>query len=175
LVRAPHLEVGEESGRAVENSDAAIVRRKVTGGWLVGISLIVVTVFGSGAALVSSGGVGPSLRTEAASYQPGERVEIELRNGLRPAGYNLCFAYVALQGHEAEGWVAVPAALGPSAGDLVACTGELRPLLPLGGAHATVHLPSDLPPGEYRLVHELEIAGDRRAVATDAFTVGGDG
>jgi hypothetical protein len=163
---------GWRAGRGgVENTVGASVGRKVGGRQLAGICLVVLIVLGSGAVLMSSGGVGPSIRTEAASYQPGDQVGLQLRNGLRPAGYNLCFAFVSLQGHEAAGWVTVGTDLGPSTGDLIACTGELRPLPPLGRANATVHLPSDLPSGAYRLVHELEIGGDRRAVATDAFTV----
>jgi hypothetical protein len=132
----------------------------------------VLGVLGSGHALTSSGGVGPSLRMEATSYQPEDRVGFHLRNGLRPAGHNPCFAFVTLQVHDGDGWVTVTADLGPPTGELVACTGELRPLPPLGRSHSTLHLPSDLPSGEYRLVHVLEIGGDRRAVATDPFTVG---
>jgi hypothetical protein len=163
--------VGEELEGLMENADAAVGRRKVAGRPLAGIWLVVLTVLGGGY-VVSSGGAGPSLRTEAVSYQPGDQLEVQLRNGLRPAGYNLCFAFVTLQGHEADRWVSVAADLGPSTGDLVACAAELRPLPPLGRAHATVHLPADLPSGTYRLVHDLEASGDRRAVATDAFTVG---
>lgn len=55
------------------------------------------------------------------------------------------------------GDLVVRSLVGPSDRDLVACTGELRPLPPLGGAHATVHLPAGLSPGEYRVVHELEV------------------
>jgi hypothetical protein len=170
---APGAGVDSREG-GVANTDVAIVRRKVSGRQLAGLCLVVLSVLGIGYAVASSGGVGPSMRTEATSYQPGDHVDLQLRNGLRPAGYNLCFAFVTLQGHGASGWVTVAADLGPSTGDLVACTGELRPLPPLGGAQATVHLPPDLPTGEYRLVHELEVSGHRRAVATDAFTVGRD-
>jgi hypothetical protein len=163
--------VGEELEGLMENADAAVGRRKVAGRPLAGIWLVVLTVLGGGY-VVSSGGAGPSLRTEAVSYQPGDQLEVQLRNGLRPAGYNLCFAFVTLQGQGAAGWVTVAADLGPPTGDMVACTAELAPLPPRGRAQATVHLPSDLPAGEYRLVHELEVRGARRAVATDAFTVG---
>jgi hypothetical protein len=156
----------------VESTDVAIGRWKVAGRRLVGFCLLVLSVVGSGYAAVASGGAGPSLRTEATAYQPGDRVDLELRNGLRPAGYNLCFAFVTLRGHEAARWVTVAADLGPSTGHLVACTGELLPLLPLARVQAAVHLPSDLPAGEYRLVHELEVSGDRRAVTSDPFTVG---
>jgi methionine-rich copper-binding protein CopC len=159
----------------VENADAASAGGRFAGrqlGRICLVVLVVLIVLGSGAALMSSGSVGPSMRTEAASYQPGDQVGVQLRNGLRPAGYNLCFAFVSLQGHDVDGWVTVAADLGPSTGDLIACTAELRPLPPLGGAHATVHLPPELPSGAYRLVYELEISGDRRAVTTDPFTVG---
>jgi hypothetical protein len=162
--------VSREGG--VGSTDGAIGRWKVTGRQLAGICLVVLSVLGVGYGVVSSDRVGPSMWTEATSYQPGDQVDLQLRNGLRPAGYNLCFAFVTLQGHEAAGWVTVAADLGPPTGDMVACTAELAPLPPLGGAQATVHLPSDLPSGEYRLVHELEVSGARRAVATDAFTVG---
>jgi hypothetical protein len=156
----------------VGSTDVAIGRWKATGRRLAGLCLVVLSVLGVGCGVVSSGGVGPSMRTEATSYQPGDQVDLQLRNGLRPAGSNLCFAFVTLQGHEAAGWVTVAADLGPSTGHLVACTAELGTLPPLGGAQVTVQLPSDLPPGEYRLVHELEVSGGRRAVATDPFTVG---
>jgi hypothetical protein len=160
----------QESG--VESTDVATGRRKVTGRQLAGLCLVLLSVLGLGCGVVSSGGVGPSMRTNATSYLPGDEVDLHLRNGLRPAGANLCFAFVTLQGHEAAGWVTVAADLGPSTGHMVACTAELGPLPPLGGAQTTVRLPSDLPSGEYRLVHELEVSGDRRAVATDPFTVG---
>jgi hypothetical protein len=153
-------------------TDVAIGRWKITGRRLAWICLVLLAVLASGHALASDSGVGPAMRTEATSFQPGDPVEVQLRNGLRPAGYNLCFAFVTLQGHEAAGWVTVDADLGPPTGDPFVCPGELRPLPPLGRAHATVHLPADLPSGEYRLVHELEIGGDRRAIATDPFTVG---
>jgi hypothetical protein len=159
----------------VEDTGGAVAGRKVAGRQLARIGLIVLTVLGSGAALLSSGSLGPSLRTDAASYQPGDQVGVQLRNGLRPAGYNLCFAFVTLQGHEGDGWVSVAADLAPSTEGLLACTSELRPLPPLGGADATVRLPPDLPSGAYRLVHELEISGDRRAVPTGAFTVDAGG
>jgi hypothetical protein len=161
----------EPGGSKVENPDAATVPRKVAGRRLAGIGLLVLAVLGSGA-LLTIGSAGPSLRTQASAYEPGDLVDLQLRNGLLPAGYNLCFAFMILQVYEAEGWETVAADLGPPDADLVACTGELRPLPPLGGAQATMHLPSDLPPAEYRVVHELEVRGDRRAVATDAFTVG---
>jgi hypothetical protein len=157
----------------VGRTDVVIGRWKVTGRQLAGLCLVVLSVLGVGCGVVSSGGVGPSMRTEATSYQPGDQVDLQLRNGLRPAGSNLCFAFVTLQGQGAAGWVTVAADLGPPTGDMVACTAELAPLPPLGRAQATVHLPSDLPSGEYRLVHELEVSGGaRRAVATDAFAVG---
>jgi hypothetical protein len=155
----------------VGSTDVVSGRWKVTGRLLAGLCLVVLSVLGVGCGVVSSGGVAPSMRTEATSYQPGDQVDLQLRNGLRPAGSNLCFAFVTLQGHEAAGWVTVAADLGPPTGNMVACTAELGPLPPLGSAQATVHLPSDLPSGEYRLVHELEVSGARRAVATDAFTV----
>jgi hypothetical protein len=159
-------------GAKVENPDAVTVPRKVAGRQLAGIGLLVLLVLGGGAALLTIGSVGPSLRTQASAYEPGDLVDVQLRNGLLPAGYNLCFAFMTLQVYEPEGWETVTADLGPPDEDLVACTGELRPLPPLGGAQATMHLPSDLPPGEYRVVHELEVRGDRRAVATDAFNLG---
>jgi hypothetical protein len=159
----------------MERTDVAADRWRGSGRRLAGIGLLVLAVLGSGVALTSSGGVGPSMRTEESSYQPGDRVEFQLRNGLRPAGYNLCFAFVTLQREATEGWDAIAADLGPATGDLVACRAELRPLPPLGRAAAAVHLPTDLPAGAYRLVHELEIGGDRRAVATDTFTVDAGG
>jgi hypothetical protein len=160
----------------VEHTDPTVTggRRTVPGRWRAGTVLLALAVLG-GLALSASGGVGPSLRTEEGSYQPGDRVELQLRNGLRPAGYNLCFAFVALQRQGPEGWDTVAAHLGPPTEDLVACRADLRPLWPLGRVSSTVHLPSDLPSGAYRLVHGLEIGGDRRAVATDPFTVDADG
>lgn len=154
----------------MENPDAATVPRKVPSRRLAGIGLLVLAVLGGGAAL-TIGNVGPSLRTQAWAYEPGDLVHLQLRNGLLPAGYNLCFTFLSLQVHEAERWETVAADLGPPDERLVACTGELRPLPLLGGAQATMHLPSDLPTGEYRVLHALEIRGERRAVATDAFTV----
>jgi hypothetical protein len=161
----------ETGGSKVENPDAATVPGKVAGRRLAAIALLVLTVLGGGT-LLTIGSVGPSLRTQTSAYEPGDLVDVQLRNGLLPAGYNLCFPFVMLQVYEAEGWETVAADLGPPDEDLVACTGELRPLPPLGGAQTTIHLPSDLPPGEYRVFHELEVRGDRRAVATDSFTVG---
>jgi hypothetical protein len=154
----------------VKRKNADVVRRTLSGRRLAGACLVVASMLG-GYALVT-GDIGPAIRTDAASYQPGDRVDVRLRNGPRPAGYNLCFAFAVLQRQGAEGWAPVPAYLGPAAEGVVACTAEMRTLRPLGGREAAVHLPSDLPDGQYRLVHEVEIGGESRALATDPFTVG---
>jgi hypothetical protein len=170
---AAYLPVDETGVWKVKNPGATTFSRKVAGRRRARIGVLVLTVLGSGV-LLTTGNIGPSLRTEASAYEPGDLVDLQLRNGPLPAGYNLCFAFMTLQVHEAEGWETLAANLGPPE-ELVACTGELRPLPPLGGAQATVHLPSDLPHGDYRVVHALEVRGDRRAVATNAFTVGAGG
>jgi hypothetical protein len=93
----------EPGGSKVENPDAATVPRKVAGRRLAGIGLFVLAVLGSDA-LLTIGSVGPSLRTQASAYEPGDLVDLQLRNGLLPAGYNLCFAFMIVQVYEAEGW-----------------------------------------------------------------------
>jgi hypothetical protein len=157
----------------VKTKNAETDRLRLGGRQLVGVWLVVLPLLVGSFALMLGGGIGPRMRTDAGSYQPGDRVDVQLRNGLRPAGYNLCFAFAGLQRHETQGWIAVPGDLSPPVGDdLVACTAEMRTLPPLWGHQAAANLPSDLPEGEYRLVHELEVGGERRAVASDPFTVG---
>ena len=63
----------------MENSDAATVPGKVAGRRLAGIALLVLAVLGGGTLLTISS-VGPSLRTQTSAYEPGDLVDLQLRN-----------------------------------------------------------------------------------------------
>jgi hypothetical protein len=101
----------------------------------------------------------------------GHVVGVRLRAGIRFVGYNLCFGFATLERVDEEGWDPVDVNLGPHDGEGPACTPEMRMLQPLMVAKEAIHLPRDLPFGEYRLAYELEVGGERRKWATSPFTV----
>lgn len=106
-----------------------------------------------------------ALSTDSRSYEPGEVVEIELRNTFATRiGYNLCF--VQLQVRDGESWRSV-SHLAPNE----ACTSELR-IMPRGGsAKGQITLPRDLEDGTYRLSHDVEVGDDRQTISSGTFEV----
>jgi hypothetical protein len=148
--------------------------RRGASGWVrAGVMIASVAVLTGGYAFASSGGVQPALRTHSSSYLPGDVVGVRLKAGIRFVGYNLCFGFATLERLDGDGWDTVDVNLGPHDGEVYFCTLELRSLPSLLGAKETVHLPPDLPSGEYRLSYELEVGGELRKVATGHFTVRG--
>lgn len=100
--------------------------------------------------LAGCGDVEVSLSTDAATYQPGDTVQLLLRNqGIQEVGYNLCFA--RLERQEGGAWVHTP-----HLGEGEACPAIQESLR--GGARAdgTLRLPTELPAGEYRVVHDVD-------------------
>lgn len=104
------------------------------------------------------------LAVEPQAAQPGDSVELLLRNGSGEAiGYNLCTT--RLERREEAEWVRLPP-------DRV-CMRELRTLPPGEVARYPVALAADLDPGSYRylaMIAKLE-ARSRDTVTTDTFEV----
>lgn len=94
------------------------------------------------------------------AVRTGERVMLTLRNGsAAPIGYNLCSS--GLQ--RGPAWE-------PIQTDEV-CTMELRTLQPGDSATFEKTLPSDLRPGEYRYMTNIDTDGQRGVVTSNPFRV----
>lgn len=113
----------------------------------------------------SASGTGSSLTTDQSRYEPGDVVEIKLRNtsGKR-LGSNLCF--VRLEVEDTGSWRHVPH-LAPNE----ACTSELRVIPPGASMKGQMNLPGDLESGTYRLRLILEVGDNRRTVTSETFRV----
>jgi hypothetical protein len=100
--------------------------------------------------LSACGDVEVSLTTDAAEYQPGDTVQLLLRNqGLQEVGYNLC--YVRLERQEGDGWAHTP-----HLGEDEVCPAIQYSLEAHAHADGTLRLPKELPAGEYRVVHDVD-------------------
>ena len=90
----------------------------------------------------------------------GQQVLLTLRNGsATPVSYNLCSSRL----QRAPGWEPVET-------DEV-CTMELRTLQPGGSATFEKTLPSDLRPGEYRYMTNVDADGKRSVLTSNPFRV----
>jgi hypothetical protein len=96
------------------------------------------------------------------AVRTGNRVTLMLRNGsATPVGYNLCSS--GLQRSSGAAWEAIET-------DEV-CTMELRTLERGGSATFEKNLPSDLQPGEYRYVTNIDAGGTRAVAESNPFRV----
>ncbi|CAM3441138.1 hypothetical protein G4177_32195 [Corallococcus sp. ZKHCc1 1396] len=126
--------------------------------------------------LVACGEVEVSLTTDAATYQPGDTVQLLLQNeGLREVGYNLCVVRLELQ--EDSGWSHTP-----HLGETEACPLILHTLERRAQAQGTLRLPDTLRAGEYRVVHDVDTLrtdsqgrAAQEAVISNSFHVGEEG
>lgn len=110
-----------------------------------------------------------SLRTDAASYRPGDKAIVTLSNGSQGrVGYNLCFAFLSLERNDGGTWKAAQAQLGPPN---MGCTTELRLLRPGGTDSSEITIPAGLAAGNYRVTHNIEVAGSQVRVFSEAFAV----
>ncbi|MBW3589494.1 MAG: hypothetical protein KY429_08745 [Actinobacteria bacterium] len=108
-----------------------------------------------------------SLTTEKRVYEPGDVVEVKLRNMfVRRLGSNLCFARLEVE--DRDSWRHIPH-LGPNE----ACTSELRIILPGASMQGQMTLPGDVRSGIYRLSLDVEVGGDRRTITSETFRVEG--
>lgn len=133
-----------------------------------GLAMAGVAVLTGVYAFVSSGGVHPALRTDAASYAPGDVVGLRLKAGIRPVGFNLCFT--TLERRVGEGWEHIPRYPADDDGTITACTAEMRVMPPLLASTYDLELPPDLVTGAYRLVSEVDVGDEPRRVTTSPFT-----
>ena len=109
---------------------------------------------------------GVRFATDQAAYAPGADVQLQLENQTEgPIGYNLCVS--ALERETETGWL--------PEGEAEICTMVQHGLEPRDGATYTKRLGTDLPPGRYRFVTDIEYqpTGQREQHATDPFSVGG--
>ena len=145
-----------EAGPEIPRGGAQRLRRRRRRG--LAILLAFVAACGPSGSDGEAGGVALAVEPEAA--QPGDSVELLLRNESGEAiGYNLCTTRLE-RGENGE-WVRLPP-------DRV-CTRELRTLAPGEVARYPVALAADLDPGSYRFLAmnaKLE-ARSRDSVATD--------
>lgn len=138
------------------------MRHLMPPGALLGVLLVAAaacTTVQSGA-----GGAGVRLLVARPTVAAGDTVTITLENGSRDSiGYNLCTS--GLERRSGGGWSAVP-------NDRM-CTMELRTLAPEARATYPLDIPSDLAPGEYRVVTGVErlAARERLEVTSEPFTV----
>lgn len=113
---------------------------------------------------------GITFAAERDTYAPGDSITVSLTNETgSPVGHNLCFAYLALEHWSGAEWMPVRVSLAP-APDFTC--GAIQWQMP-PGAQATgrAFLPHTLSPGTYRISAQVDVAGERRRVITDPFTV----
>lgn len=112
----------------------------------------------------------PEFSTRSDVYRPGDEVALRLENDTEiPIGYNICFAFLALERRGEEGWEPVEVGLGPEPD--AACTLELNGLAPGESAESTAYLPEDLEAGTYRIATDVEVADAPQALETQSFEV----
>jgi hypothetical protein len=100
--------------------------------------------------LTACGGVDVSLSTDATEYRPGDTVQLLLQNeGHREVGFNLCFA--RLEHREDGAWVHTP-----HRGENEVCQANQLPLPAGSHAEGSLRLPTELPAGEYCVVHDVD-------------------
>lgn len=131
------------------------------GRWMPQTVLLIVLLFTACSAFES----GSALTTDKRRYEPGDVVEIKLRNkSAGRLGSNLCF--VQLEVKDGYSWRHVPH-LAPNE----ACTSELRLMPPGASMNGQINLPRDLKSGSYRLRLDVEVGDDRRKVTSGSFRV----